>query len=194
MDTGGKTYFILQEQYTGYKNQDGAKRKQKALPMMAGRKLKEMAVSSKDEAVAYLIIGAIFFAMRSCEYLRTNHPEDSKRTRILRLRNIMFKGKGILIGHNNKNLEQVDMVAITFEFQKNNRQNKTVHMFRTSDEVLCPVRAWVYTVRRVRRTVTGANGNTTVCSYTDGMAVKEIDSSHVRTKIKLIVKLIGKQV
>ena len=109
--------------------------------MMAVRKLKEIAVSSKDEAVAYLIIGAIFFAMRSCEYLRTNHSEDSKRTRILRLRNIVFKGKGVLIEHSNRNLKEADMVAITFEFQKNNRRNKTVHMLRTRDEILCPVKA-----------------------------------------------------
>ena len=73
LDSDGKTCFILQEQYRGYKNQNGPKRKQKALPMIAVRKVKEIANSHKDHVVECLIIGAIFFAMRSCEYLRTNH-------------------------------------------------------------------------------------------------------------------------
>ena len=111
--------------------------------MIAVRKLMELATNHKDTAVAYLIIGAIFFAIRSCEYLQTNHLEDRKRTKILRLRNIMFKGQGMLLDQCHDNLYTADMVAITFEFQKNNRRNKTVHMFQTKDEVLCPVKAWV---------------------------------------------------
>ena len=161
--------------------------------MIAVRKLKEMATSHKDEAVAYLIIGAIFFAMRSCEYLKTSHSEDSKRTRILRMRNIIFKGGGILLNHTNQHLDTADMVAITFEFQKNNIRNKTVHMFRTGDLVLCPVRAWAYTVRRIRDTIPGAGEDTQVCCYAEGDEIKFIDSNHVRSRIRGIVELIGEQ-
>ena len=67
LDSDCKTCFTLQEQYRGYKNKNGAKKKQKALSMIAVKKLKEIAILHQDEAVAYLIICAVFFAMRSCE-------------------------------------------------------------------------------------------------------------------------------
>ena len=104
--------------------------------MIAVRKLKEIAIFHKDKALAYLIVGAIFFAVRSCEYVKTNHFEDSKRTKVLRLRNIMFKGQGMLLDHRNEQLDIADMVAITFEFQKNNKRNKTVHIFKTEGDIL----------------------------------------------------------
>ena len=45
LDADGKTCFILQEQFRGYRNQDGTKLKQKALPMTVLRKMLELAVS-----------------------------------------------------------------------------------------------------------------------------------------------------
>ena len=56
----GKTCFILQEQFRGYRNQDGTKLKQKALPMMVLRKMLELSVSEKENAIAWLLIGALF--------------------------------------------------------------------------------------------------------------------------------------
>ena len=38
-----------------------------------------------------LSIMALFFAMRSCSYLVTKYPEENKRTKILRLKNMVFK-------------------------------------------------------------------------------------------------------
>ena len=81
LDSDDKTCFILQEQYRGYSNQDKAIKKQKALPIMILRKMYELANSQKELALNQLCIGAIFFAMRSCEYLLTSHNEDSKRTK-----------------------------------------------------------------------------------------------------------------
>ena len=43
----------------------------------------EIAESKLDIALSWLFIGAIFFAMRSCEYLKTTANEGSKRTKIL---------------------------------------------------------------------------------------------------------------
>ena len=54
------------------------------------RKMLDISDSSRDKALSWLLIGAIFFAMRSCEYLKTA-PEESKRTKMIRLRNIVFK-------------------------------------------------------------------------------------------------------
>ena len=50
----------------------------------------ELAKSPWQVAVVWLLIGAIFFAMRSCEYLEINTPEKERRTKILRLSNVIF--------------------------------------------------------------------------------------------------------
>jgi hypothetical protein len=51
----------------------------------------QLASTDWEIAASWLLIGAIFFAMRSCEYLDTNSTESKRRTKILRLRNIVFK-------------------------------------------------------------------------------------------------------
>ena len=51
----------------------------------------DLVVTHKDQAMAWLFTGAIFFAMRSCEYLQTGKEEQSKRTKIIRIKNIIFK-------------------------------------------------------------------------------------------------------
>ena len=129
--------------------------------------------------------------MRSCEYLQTNKEEQSKRTKIVRLRNIVFKRQGTTIPQEEQISTQANMVAITFEFQKNDRRNKTVHMFKTGDSLMCPVIAWANTVKRILQTVPKANGDTTVCSYFEYGKTTQIDSNHVRMKIKSIVEIIG---
>ena len=88
--------------------------------------------------------------MRSCKYLKSTHNEDSKRKQILCLRNIRFKKDGTTLNHNSPFLLHADLVAITFEFQKNNRRNRTAHsMFRTKDSLLCPVKAWASKLKKI---------------------------------------------
>ena len=149
MDIDGKICFILQEQFRGYRNQDGSRKKQKALPMSVLRKLLYISVTLRDKAVSWLLLGAIFFAMRSCEYLKTG-PEESKRTKIIRLRNIVFKKGSRILKHSSKSLGTADLVQIRFEFQKNDKRDIIIHMFKSGDTVLCPVKAWAHTVHRVR--------------------------------------------
>ena len=60
LDIDGKICFMLQEQFRGYRNQDGSRNKQKALPMSVLRKMMELADSPRDKASAWLLIGAIF--------------------------------------------------------------------------------------------------------------------------------------
>ena len=191
LDQDGKTCFILQEQLRGYRNLDGATIKQKALPLSAIRKFLELATTEKDSALAWLFIGATFFAMRSCEYLKTNRNESIKRTRIVRIGNIIFKKEGMTLGHEVDNIWEADMVAITFEFQKNNKRNKTVHMFRTADDVLCPIRAWDTTVKRLTNTIPNVSNDTTVCSYCDNGSEVQITSTYAISRIKSVVDVIG---
>ena len=91
LDEDNKMCFLIQEQLRGYKNEDGNKKKQKALPLSVLRKMFDLSSSDLEKAMCWLLIGALFFAMRSCEYLKTSASESSKRTKIIRLKNIVFK-------------------------------------------------------------------------------------------------------
>ena len=87
--------------------------------------------------------------MRSCEYLKTA-PEESKRTKILRVGNIVFKKGNRLLKHDDPALSQADLVRVRFVFQKNDKRDVQIHMFKSGDDLLCPVKAWAMTVKRVR--------------------------------------------
>ena len=147
LDQDGKTNLTSQEQLRGYKNLDGAKLKQKALPLLAVRKMMELAITHKDYVMAWLFVGAIFFAMRSCEYMQTG-DELSTRTKIIRIKNVIFKKEGMTMAQGRNEITDANMVAITFEYQKNDKKNKAVHMFKTGDNIMCPVIAWATNIRR----------------------------------------------
>ena len=161
---------------------------------MVLRKMLNLASTEWQSAVAWLLIGAIFFAMRSCEYLDTKISEIDRRTRILRLRNITFKKNGKTIAHNNIMLDQADIVIITFEFQKNDKRNIQIHMFRTSDSSLNPVTAWARTVQRVW-SYADTTKDSTVCSFKNSkQKIVQIQSTQVRDWLKTIVDLIGAEI
>ena len=170
---------------------DGSRKKQKALPMSVLRKMMEVATTEWDVATAWLLIGALFFAMRSCEFLKTSSDESTKRTKILRLRNIQFTLGGKRIEHDSPQLDESDMVIINFEFQKNDRRDVQIHMFHTDDETLCPVKAWASTVRRVR-SYGGDSNNMKVCTFReeDG-SLTDISADQARMKLRAIVHLMG---
>ena len=74
---------------------DRGRTKQKALLMMILRQIMiELSITHGVIALGQLCIGAIFFAMRSCEYIRRFHQEDSKRTKVVSLKNIRLKKDG----------------------------------------------------------------------------------------------------
>ena len=194
LDKDGKTCYYLQEQFRGYKNQDEGVKKQKALPLAVLRKMMELSSTEIQQNQTWLLIGAIFFAMRSCEYLRTATSENNKRTNILRLRNFKFKKNGRVLEHDSQGLLDADLVIITFEFQKNNVRNRTVHMFKTGDTLLCPVVAWVTTVQRILNTVPETSGDTKISSYYVDGTVRDTDSNIIRARLRGIVALIGEKV
>ena len=182
---------MLTEQWRGYRNADGSKKKQKALPMGVLRKMMELASNPWEEAVSWLLVGAIFFAMRSCEFLMTTGNESAKRTRILRMRNIEFIKKGRIIPHDDKRLDTSDIVRIQFEFQKNDKRDIRVHMFRTDDKLLDPVKAWATTVKRVRSYIHSSD-DSKVCTFMgrDG-GIEDIHAEHVRAHLRAIVEVMG---
>jgi hypothetical protein len=158
--------------------------------MMVLRKMKYLSITKRDEAVAWLLIGAIFFAMRSCEYLHTS-GEESKRTKIIRLKNITFKKGSSILHHSDQRLYESDLVRIQFEYQKNDKRDVRIHMFRSGDETLCPVIAWANTVKRVRA-IPESSDNSPVCLFSDDKGnISNITAAYVRSRLRATVTLIG---
>ena len=190
-DDDGKLNFILQHQYKGYKNKDKNIKQQKALPLCVIRKLHTIKSTAENIAIAQLCTGAIFFAMRSCEYLRTNIPEEKRRTNTLRLRNIRFFRKGRELKHSDPNLALADTVTVTFEFQKSDERHESITMHRSGDNLLCPVRSWASIVRRIL-SYPGTNADTTVNTVLINGRLKTITSATVRAKLRSAASIIGK--
>jgi hypothetical protein len=184
--------FLLTEQWRAYKNQDQSRKKQKALPMFVLRKMLDVASTEWEVAATWLMIGAIFFAMRSCEYLETNSVEANRRTKILRLRNIVFKSHSgrLLRADSGANLAAAKLVIVTFEFQKNDHRSTQVHMFRTDDSVLNPVVAWAHTVQRVR-SYKDATMDSKVCLFQNTQGMSTIQADHARTWLRSVADLVG---
>ena len=190
LDEDGIMCFFLTEQWRAYRNEDGSKKKQKALPMFVLRKMLEIANSEWDRAVSWLLIGAIFFAMRSCEYLETKAKEEDRRTRILRLRNFKFRVKGGIVNWEAKDIHEGDLVIITFEYQKNDKRDVRVHQFSTTDSVLNPVLAWANTIYRLKK-IPGVSGDTKVSMILEGGKVSKIKADQVRIHLRSVVMLVG---
>jgi len=149
LDSDARMCFILQEQFWAYRNQDGSRRKQKALPLIVLRKMMELSISGRDKAITMLLKGAIFFAMQSCEYLKTS-VEERKRTKIIGKGDILFKKYNRIVKHDDPALSTSDLVRITLRYQKNDKRDVCIHMFRSGDSLLCPAIAWAKTVQRVK--------------------------------------------
>ena len=192
-DDGGRLSYVLQQQYRGYKNQDTNVVQQKALPLSVLRKLHSKRSTIENIAIAQLCIGAIFFAMRSCEYLRTTADEEKRRTNILKLKNIRFFSKGQIILHNHPDLALSDTVTVTFEFQKSDERNESVTMHRSGDPTLCPVISWASIGRRIL-SYPGCNDNTTVNTiFTNGKS-STISSATVRVKLRSAAREVGEAI
>ena len=160
--------------------------------MMVLRKLLDIASSPRDEAIAWLLIGAIFFAMRSCEYLKTAATE-AKRTMIVKVKHIIFKKGNRIMSHSDRNLEKADLVSILFEYQKNDRRDVRVHMFRSGNKVLCPVIAWAKTVKRVRK-IPKCPEDAEVCLFSDKKRQTSLlQAAHVRSRLRAVVDLLGEE-
>ena len=133
--------------------------------------------------------------MRSCEYLETNTKEEFRRTKILRLRNIAFRKNSRRLSHQDPNLHTADLVIITFEFQKNDKRDISIHMFATTDSQLNPVVAWNNTVRRVW-SYPNASVDSKVCEFFNpaSKARELLKTVHVQDYLRSIVDLIGEDI
>jgi hypothetical protein len=143
-----------------------------------------------DHAVD-LVIGAFFFAMRPCEFVKT--PLQG-RTRIAQLRCIVFQDRRKnVIPHTDPRLtERAEYVTVIFEDQKNKTKNDARTQRRTGDPILCPVLRFCRAVQRVITTVPDSDGNTPLCSLqlSSGWTTF-VDSTFTRNLLRYTCKIYG---
>jgi hypothetical protein len=178
-DSDGQLAWILARQYRAYKNDDPKEKHEKALPSCILLRISLNQTSETKRAISQLIIGAFFFACRSCEYLKVSKASD-KRTKQLTLGNVAFFKDGKVLHHTAQAslLHHADSVSITFETQKNERKFDTITQWRTSHNVLCPVKQWAAIVTRIS-SYEGTNNSTPVSTVLrhntlDNITAKEI--------------------
>ena len=146
-------------------------------------------------ATAHAALGAYAFAMRSCEYSKTCSDEESKRTKILRVRNVRFFLNNKLLKHSDRRIFIADWVSITFEWQKNDERDETVSMHSCkhyAQKDFDPVYVWATIITRVRAYPgKDLREDRKINSVYVKGKVKEITSFHVRTKLRAAVAAIG---
>jgi hypothetical protein len=101
-----------------------------------------------------LLTGALFFAMRSCEYTTTNTTDGPKKTKIVTCQCVRFYKHSkhslqeIPQRHKLPSLLQADCVSITFISQKNGEKDITITQYKSGNK-LDPVTSWTKIVNRV---------------------------------------------
>lgn len=136
-------------QYSAYKNDDPRKIPEKAVLHCIISLIALEHATEKQRTITQLVIGASYFAMRSCKYLKVPRQDD-KKTKQLTLSNIRFYSDGHLIAHSSPNLSTAASISITFESQKNSRKFDTITQWHTTHQTLCPVKQWASLVQRIK--------------------------------------------
>jgi hypothetical protein len=165
----------------GYEKEDPPPRRQKAVTPALLLDLVDFAkgLSFWAQHTADLVVGAYFFAMRVCEFCKTESPG---RTRKLTLGDIVFRDPNSrLVDQTDPNLEEkAAFVTICFSDQKNGTKMERRSHRRTGQEILCPVKSWARVVRRVRSQFKTKDDNSIpVCAIKEGNRAKEIGSSQL---------------
>jgi hypothetical protein len=188
--SNGKQCLQYKRQVSYYKTNDGPTHHQKAIPPEVYRWWIRNATQPREQARAQLLAGALFFAMRSCEYSKTKHKEQ--KTQPIRPRDIIFRIGAEIIHHNDPRIAIADNVEITFRVQKNGVVEDQILQWHTNDNELCPVRHWAWTINRLR-SYPGYRDTWPVFTYYDSLTNKlsTISSSEIFDDIKAAVDAIG---
>jgi hypothetical protein len=149
LDKDGKTSLLLQRQYKGYTNKDPSTKQQKPIPItllreMTGRDTKDTGLIAFHQ----LIMLAVFFAMRSCEYFYMERGGD-RRTKPLALKSFTFRRDLRILLLTDPELHLADNVTILFEFQKRADRDDAITQTASGDPEFCPVHSAAAIVKRL---------------------------------------------
>ena len=188
------TYLTLSNLYRSYKNEDPLPQHEKAIPLSLLFFLLSSVSSTLDKKTVPLLIVALFFCMRSCEYLKTKRCKN-KRTKIVTLGGVRFFAGGKVLSFYDPNLHQADSVAITFADQKITTKLPSVHVETAAvdDPRLC----CVFNLAKICRRIASYSHHTPIlyrelCTYKtfDGKFV-DIDPSYVIKLLRMGAKAMG---
>ena len=149
IDSSGNKCIQFRRQINAYKTIDGPVKHQKALVPEVYRWLLCHAAHPRELARAHLLAGALFFAMRSCEYSKTQNSKHQK-TKPIRPIDITFRNGPQIIPHDNPAIFNAETVEITFEDQKNGVLKDQVVQQRSNDPELDPPKHWAQTITHLR--------------------------------------------
>jgi hypothetical protein len=138
-----------------------------------------------------LIVGAFFFAMRSCEYVWSSRKG---RTKMITLGGIKFLDSSRqVLDHDDPHLAELAVyVWIRFEYQKNGEKDESRTQRKSSHPLLCPVLRFVRVVQRVRRFVPDISNETPLCSVNSTQHRSDfVSQTFTRSLMKKICKRFG---
>jgi hypothetical protein len=191
-DDDGQLSFLLSRLFRAFKNEDPSEVQQKAIPPCVVLAIARLNQSEFQLAVGQLVRLGFFFAMRSREYLKVPKAEEG-RTKILLLRNLRFIRDGKVMSHDDPELDLADRLAITFEMQKKEEKNDTVHHEATRDQTMCPIKAAAELVRRIR-SYPNTSDETPISAVLSGSRITHVTGKQVANVLKDTVRAIGENV
>ena len=160
------------------------------MPPIVFRYRLRMARHARARARAHLLGGALFFAMRSCEY---TYVGKQRKTRPIEVGDITFMLGTRIIAHDDPRLHLADCVSINFGDQKSDIRNEEVTQYNNGDPELNPVIHWVETVRRIR-SYPGFDPSWAVFTFFDGNTFSKITPREMIVDIRAAVDCIGPDV
>jgi hypothetical protein len=152
----------------------------------------EVINNAEDHAVD-LVIAAFFFAMRSCEFVHTPTPGQTKMITLGCI--TFFTADRKVIKHSDPKLEErAEFVRVKFEDQKNGEKSDFRSQRKTNDNILCPVKRFVRVVQRIRKFIPKHNKKTPLCSVRKTeIKAKRISQTYTRELLRKACRLGGGQ-
>lgn len=147
IDENGLKSLKLTRILKSYTSSDPNVRNQLALPIDIFTCLLQNRLCVENIHMGLLATGALFFGMRSCEYLKVPKQEQ-KLTKPLCLRNFRFFRNNRIIDLSDNNIHSATYITITFESQKNGKKDETI-IQHASRKILCPVRIWAEIIQLI---------------------------------------------
>jgi hypothetical protein len=140
--------------------------------------------------VADIVIGAFFFAMRSCEYSK---PKLPGRTKCVDLAGLIFRtASNIVVDHASPDLLTLsEFITVTFVDQKNGTKMDSRTQRRTQDPQLCPVIRYGTQVQRILRTVPRYSGSTTINTIASQGRVALITNTYILNTLRKTCSTFG---
>ena len=170
-----------------YRDKDPAVVRQSALPATVFEYLFKDHSSSLNSAIGQLTSGALFYAMRSCEYSST---EGKPKTKLLTLGNISFYKNG---KPHKSDRQNADDVKITFQIQKSGVKNEpAIRRKAPKGHPLCPVCIWASIVDRIQ-SYKGSDDDTPVNAILVNDEIRLIKASTIRETIRKAVQALGEE-